>query len=450
MVATVVREACPKARRRGAAVVAASALLALVTASVCEPIQAGQWRIKPRVSVRETYSDNISRASTGRQRHEFVTSISPGISARGRGGRLDVGLAYDLDSVRHARGINADRLNHRLQANARAELIKQLLSVSVAATAGQQNVDNTASLANDTVSANDSTSQFFTYSVSPMARHRLGSYADVTVTTRLSQVFNEQALSSSSRTTNATVSSGSRFQRLGWRLNVNSRFIENSTGSTSEFRNGSGRLSYRFNRKASVFASVGLQLNDFRTLRADADGATWQIGGTWIPTSRTSLQGSYNRQFFGNHFAGSLRHRSRRAVFAANYSESVTTTSIQQLEQVLVPFVDPFGEPVLDPGSGEPILVPVDTATLTDEVMVLRRFEGSVTWQGRRTSASLRSSAQLRNFEVSADEESVFGMSASLSRRLSRRLGVVSTPSGRLPLSGAHRDRTPASAWAVR
>ena len=107
-------------------------------------------------------------------------------------------------------------------------------------------------------------------------------------------------------------------------------------------------------------------------------------------------------------------------VFGASFSESATTSSTLQFERVLVPFVDEFGNEIIDPGSGTPILIAIDTPTITDEVIILRRFQGSLAWRGQRSTASMQVSNQLRNFEVSGDEESVFSVSARLSRTLSR------------------------------
>ena len=381
---------------------------------------AGEWRVTPRVSASETYSDNIALAPAGSEQHDFLTTASPGIAVRGSGGRINLNLAYDMQLTDYARNTAASTRSHRLQAGARADVIDQILSINFASSAGQQNTSNVGVLAQDASTAGGNTTQFFTYSVAPVGRHRLGSYADVVVNTNYSQVFNEGSVGSDSLSNRVTISSGRKFQRLGWSAAYRGNRISNSTGSTSEFRSGNATLSYRINRKWSVNGSTGAEFNDIQTSRSTADSITWAFGGSWTPTSRTSLQANYNHRFFGNAASFNLQHRARRMVFGASFSESATTSSTLQFERVLVPFVDEFGNEIIDPGSGTPILIAIDTPTITDEVIILRRFQGSLAWRGQRSTASMQVSNQLRNFEVSGDEESVFSVSARLSRTLSR------------------------------
>ena len=393
----------------------------VVSAGVWSESNAGEWRVTPRVSARQTYSDNINLDPSGFERHDFITSVSPGIAARGRGGRINLDLAYDLQVLDYARNSSPRRQSHRLQAGAQAEVIEQILSVDFRSTAGQQSTDNTTALAQDPTAGVDNTSQFFTYSINPVARHRLGSYADIIVSTGFSQVINERSVNSDARTLNIAVDSGARFQRLGWQLGYNQRAISNSTNSTTDFRSANAGVSYRFNRKWSAFVSGGAEFNDFQTSRSTTDAITWRLGGTWTPTSRTNITTSYNRRFFSDSISMALQHRARRTVITASFDETATTTTTLQLEQVLVPFVDEFGEEVVDPGTGEPLIVAIDTATPTDEVIILRRFAGSIAWQGQRTNASLSISEQIRDFELSGDTERVFAVSAGVSRRLSRK-----------------------------
>ncbi|RKZ33706.1 MAG: hypothetical protein DRQ37_08595, partial [Gammaproteobacteria bacterium] len=120
---------------------------------------------------------------------------------------------------------------------------------------------------------------------------------------------------------------------------------------------------------------------------------------------------------------------SRRTAWTARYEEDTSTTSQVQLERQLISLVDAFGEPIVDPTSGANIAIPVNTATITDEVFVRRLFQGSVSARGRRTTASLNIFAERREFQLSGDEETVYGISANASRRLSPRTNLSASTS---------------------
>ena len=102
-----------------------------------------------------------------------------------------------------------------------------------------------------------------------------------------------------------------------------------------------------------------------------------------------------------------------------NYSEEPTTGNQITLDREFIPLLDPFGDPILDPDTGDFITIPVDTPTTVDQVLINRAFSGSIAFRGRRTDATLRVFDVYRDYEVTPDEE-VYGVSASASRRLSR------------------------------
>ena len=137
----------------------------------------------------------------------------------------------------------------------------------------------------------------------------------------------------------------------------------------------------------------------------------------------------------------------RRAVFSASYNESATTTSQVQLERILVPLADAFGEPILDPASGLPIAVPVDTPTLTEEVFIVRRFSGSASLRGKRTTATFSLFDERRSFEFTGDDERVYGASSNVSRRLSRRTSANANGNWQVsePRTGGRQD----SRWSL-
>ena len=79
-----------------------------------------------------------------------------------------------------------------------------------------------------------------------------------------------------------------------------------------------------------------------------------------------------------------IQHRHRRWTFSSQYSEDYETLLTDLQQTVLLPLVDDFGNPILDPFNGAEILLPINVSTLTDEVFINRRLTGSAGYALRR------------------------------------------------------------------
>ena len=146
-------------------------------ASVGSVSLAGDWTISPRVSVTETYTDNVRLASEGEEVPELITNVSPGISIRGAGARLSVNFDYVYELLYYGRHTTATETFHTLQGNANAELIKSLFYVDARSTISQQNVDDGITAA-DNLNATGNRDAVITTSISPYVNYSLGTYAN--------------------------------------------------------------------------------------------------------------------------------------------------------------------------------------------------------------------------------------------------------------------------------
>ncbi len=394
--------------------------LLLALTSFAFPAGATEWQVKPRMTVRGTYTDNVRLVSDDEE-NEFVTDFNPGVFITGEGPRLDFKVLYNLQAIVFP-GENFDNeINHQLQSSGTTQLVDELFFFDVGGTIRQTNADNAGRLATDNISRTGNRIDTYTYRLSPYVRRRLGSYARTEVRYRFDEVINEgDFVDSKAHTVRAVIDSGTRFQRLPWRLFYSGEFVDNDDGTTTDLQNTGGNVRYRFNRQFSLLANGGYELNDFSTRRRDDSGPFWRVGAIWTPSRRTTLQAGYGDRFFGDVFFFSLSHRSRRTVWSAGFEEDIALTRQVQIEEVLVPLEDPFGERIEDPVSGADIRLPIDQATPTTEPFIRRRLDASVAVRGRRTHLVVRGFREKRDFEQTGDDELVFGADASLRRRLSR------------------------------
>ncbi|MDZ7752492.1 MAG: TIGR03016 family PEP-CTERM system-associated outer membrane protein [Gammaproteobacteria bacterium] len=398
--------------------------MALVVAVNMSPVQAGEWRLTPRLSIQETYTDNIDLAPQGEERSDFVTSINPGLGLSGRGGRVNVNLQYTMQNLRHKRDDIGDSTNHQLQAGGDVELIEQMLSVNARATASQQNRDNRGRIATSNISNTGNREDVYTFAITPVFRHHFGKYADTEASTTYDWVENGgDGDASTSGGFQARMNSGRYFARVPWSISYSTRTLDGADGGEdNEFESLSGTLTYVFSRRYSVFTSVGHSRNDTNNQDIESSGIVWSAGLNWTPSPRTSFSGGLEKNPVGDNVFFDFQHRRRRSVWSASLSQSATTARDLQLERILIPLEDPFGEPIETP-DGDIILIPIDTVRQTDEVFVDQTFNASMAMQGRRSTVRLGINWSERDNQGD-DDETVQGLSFGLNHTLSRAMSA--------------------------
>jgi len=413
--------------------------LGLLCSGVPTALSAAEWTIVPRVNIDQVYSDNVRLQSEAAAQAEFVTTVEPGIVVRGNGRRLNLAFDYNLETLVYKRDADSNAINHQMQLSGDAELWKQIAFLEFRATRSQENSNTLSGAGTDNISVSNNRTDVQTYSLTPIFRHRLGNYIDVESRTTINQVSNETGSTRSTSTSfgsTATLSSGDYFARLPWSISVTDRRVTNSSGTKNTFKKLQSEARYNFSRKYGVLARLASERNEFSSNQPETGGASWDLGFTWTPSPRTEIELGGGRRFFGNSVFLDLSHRTRRMLFTASFSEDITTSRDEQLERILVPLVDAAGIAVFDPISGAQISVPIDNLTSSEEVIVQSRFDGSVTYEGRRTTLGLTGFSSFRTGQLNGAESEVIGSSLTLNHKLNRlismdgRLGFQSTSSG--------------------
>ena len=381
-------------------------------------VHAVEWRFRPRVSVAETYSDNINLAPDGGERHDFVTDVSPGFSLRGEGRRVFLDLFYNLQYLNYARDTRNDRFNHQLRAVGNAELLEDLFFVDLRSSYRQENTDSLGRLASDTLSVTGNENDVFTFLVSPYLRRRFGTFMDAELRYTHDRVeridLDDDSTGNSGR---FELTSGSEFQSLPWLMYYQYTNEDSDRSGTSIFERGEARGTYFLTRKIGIQFGGGYERIKFDFPPRDDDEITWRAGLTLRPTPRTVLEGGIEHRIFGDAPFVSLSHRSRRTAVTLSYSENITTTNRIRLDRVFLPVVDVFGDPILDPDTGEAVRIPVDLPTQVNEVVVNKSLNGNLAVQGIRTVAGLAVFGARREYEISPDEQ-VYGLRLYADRSL--------------------------------
>lgn len=317
-----------KQRRHAALALAPLALL------LSQPTQAA-WKFTPTVELRETYTDNLRLARKGREQGDWITEITPGFTVSKRSDRVRFDATYQLHYFAGASDIgdDVDRAQSSLAARLAAEVVGDWLYFDGAASISQQPVSAFGPLLSNRAYANINNTEVRTFSASPYLRHRFGSTATVELRYVRDKVdTGRQRLGNADGETVAlSVVSGSRFTDLGWNLLVREQTIDDELAPETSAATASFGLRYSLSRTMALTGNVGYDKYDYAALGGVTKGNSWSTGVIYTPSSRTRIEASAGRRFYGDSYHLSANHRARRAAFSLSYSDAVTNTRSQFL-----------------------------------------------------------------------------------------------------------------------
>ncbi len=307
--------------------------VAALTLSLSSSSYAADWKITPSLDLRETYTDNVRLASTGNEKSDFITQVSPGVSVTGTGSRLKARFSYTMQNLAHASEDSNIRTSHQLNGHGNAELMEDLFFLDGRAGLSQQNISLFGPQTTDNTYLTGNRATVANYSVSPYLRNRFGSiatselrYTHDEVRTRVGGLSNSKGDSIL-----FNLSSGPAFSKLGWGLHYSKRKTDYSGLSDIDTESYSGNLRFVVTPKISLIATKGYEKNNYLSIGTKPEGDFWTAGFSWAPSARTSLAASTGHRFFGKTQSLAASHRSRNTVWSINYSEDISTTRSQLL-----------------------------------------------------------------------------------------------------------------------
>ncbi len=364
-------------RKRRRLLAAPLAVPAAVMAALLAPAAHGaDWNFVPSVTLRETYTDNVARASDDLARSQFVTELTPGFTLDAKGRRLTLRAGYQLSVFAFADSdlAGTDSSRHQFSGNARAALIDELLFVDASGSIGNQAISpfGPQALNNSYATANQALVK--AYRVSPYLVHKFGNLARAELRyTRDAVDSGTVGLGNSDSDSVAlNLSNANATRRFGWNL-VHSRQRLDNDVSVSNTELSSLTLRYALTARLSLNGSIGHDAYDYESLGGATEGESWNAGLTWTPSRRTTVTASVGKRFFGDSYSLTALHRSRYSVWSINYNDAVTTSRAQFL---LPGTIDTAG--TIDTGPMPSSLVdPVERARALQEYIAANGLPGS-------------------------------------------------------------------------
>jgi hypothetical protein len=426
------------------------------------------WTMMPSLQVREIYSDNIRLAPKNAEKSAFVTEVSPGVSVRGQSARSTLNLNYRMQNLYNAQGDKGFNTFNQLQYNSRNVLIHNKLFLDSRSSVSQQNLTNTQ-IANDNISGSGNSTNVTTFGLSPYWTPHFGSYANGlfrfnfnTITTGADSSSSPDASSPLSPISDtltlaetAQLNSGTKFKRVSWNLMFNNRENYRKGGDDVKFQSSNATVKTYINKYFNVFAQGGYSDNDFQTTTSsNKNGFFYTFGAQWIPSQHYSIAvGAGNNSYVtvsispiqriswittyrdneiglnrGKTWQTSLNYRTRRSIWALTHDNDTTTTQEILSELQIFQVQDQFGNIIIDPVTRQPVQFALNIPTLTNEVIVRKRWNFSVSFATGKSTISANAFNEDRDFQVTGNNEIVSGLSGTWNWQFASRTSAYLRP----------------------
>ncbi len=405
--------------------------------------------IRPSVSTKEIFSDNINLSTSGNEKSAFVSEVSPGVSIIGRSARSILNLNYRMQNLYNAGGNNKLSTANQLQYNSHNTLYTNRLFLDSHSSISQQNTNNLYQTANDNISNSGNSTTVSTFGMSPYWTPRFGDYANGnlrlnfdTVTTGSNSNNNSNStLNPITDTVNIAeivqLNSGNEFKRVKWNLAHNNTESYRDGGDNVKFQNSNASVRTYLNQYFNVFAQGGYSNNSFlSTTNTSKNGVFYTFGGQWKPSSYYSVEvGGGNNSYVtvnispmqrltwnttyrknsiglntGTTWQTALNYRTRQSTWALKHDNDTTTVQDILLQQQRTNAQDPSGNEIVNPVPEQRL---INIPTLTNDVIVRKTWNLSSTYNTGKSTIGASAFNEDRVYQLSGNSEKVRGISGS-------------------------------------
>ncbi len=268
------------------------------------------WFFAPRLSVSQTFTDNVGLDASGANRSDQITEISPGLRLQGESARMRMFVDYSMRNFAYAQDSTRNRISNTLNSFGTLEAIDKWLFVDLSAVIAQQTISALGTQSTSATSVNSNSTDTTSVRLSPYVRGRFGALADYEMRYTHSDTRSSSNLAANiaSDDVSARLRGATAFANLGWSLEGSRQSIEYGGGRRSEADRARLFLSYQIDPQVKLNASAGLEANDYSSAEKRTR-SNFGYGADWSPNERTRLSLFKERRFFGDGRNISFTHR---------------------------------------------------------------------------------------------------------------------------------------------
>lgn len=378
-------------------------------------------KIEPKVQVQAVYTDNVELTGTNTQ-SDLIFVGSPGLFIDIDRNRARGSIDYNLSGFFSTHDTSRSEIRHRLNGFVEGDIVRDLFSVRVNGSVGQQFADISGPISANTGNFTDNRRTVQGYSVTPRLYREFGSFGQgqITYTYGYSRFENDNdnpnavsLFDSNRHRAGASFDSGSRFTRLSWGLSGFYDRVKRGNGNEFEAIESKLALGYALGRKIRIVSDLGYEDFQDDTLGRDEDGFIWNAGINVTPSRRSEFEFRAGERFGDLVFSGNARYRiDSRHTISGSYSEDIQVFGRGNIDRISLIEAILRGIPVDE--NGVPITVGAPGFELTNFAFRQKRASLSLQRSSRLFSTTLTGFWERRRFDAEPDARISFGGTASL------------------------------------
>ena len=363
------------------------------------PLQAEPIVSNVGVLTRLLFTDNLF-LQTEEKESAPILQILPNISGGRQGNRASYRYFYGPSAVFYGGGYSElNQVFQVLQADAAVDLIDQYLGLRMTARANQVAIEpGERRVGFDALGNPNAFTQTASFTITPVIRLPIvrSDFATVQIEPGLNYQFTGDTVGRNDSQgdfgsiSRVRVRSGEMFSRFTWGATAESN-VFNRDDST-RYQTLIANLGYRITDQWQIQGLAGYDDGNYLS-QDDTRTPRWRITPVWTPSPNTSVGVGYGERYGGTDWYMSLRRRFTKATLSANYEVVLSDSRTELLNEDVVQFEDPFGDPVTNPAFNQDVDGTVTTGDLLPGTFVLERLRGvfayrsgrnNFTWQLRR------------------------------------------------------------------
>lgn len=409
------------------------AILVFTVVGISASAVAGDLRITPYVSARETLSDNVDLGPDGKEESALISTVTAGVTIRSDSRSVQAALDVSA-SVIHQTAGEDEGIRFRLSADqsssgfATVELMEDQLFVDGSVSASRELL-NAAS-----ADAESNRETAIAYTLSPYLVNHFENFANGELRYALSQVIlvgeddGGQADGFSDDTRHRlsySLDSGRDFTQLLWSLDARASFTDRTENEDIKRGDTSFGVEYLVDRHFSLLGSVGYQHFDDGNSNNDVDSPSWDAGFRWRPGERVELRATYGVDFDDERLSADLSYRiGAFTTLRASFDKILETGQERLLRDLSFIDTDPETDLLIDTRTGlpfDPNSVPVSILTTTTRTQT---FRAGLSYARSRNSFGIDGIVTDQDEEAGVNDEKVYSIHVTYGRRLNRRTNL--------------------------
>jgi hypothetical protein len=375
---------------------------------------AAPWEFNPRITLSETWTDNVGLAVDGQEESEWITELRPGFSLRRDGPRSNVRFTYDLQALWYAEDSERNDVYHQASGIADFIVVPESLFLDTFARYDQRNINPAGRVAVGNLFDTDNRTDALVFGASPYHLGRWGNWgqSELRYSYRGTRYYNTDPTSTSveesdTNAISAWLGSPEVAQQLSWRASGSYSRTDFDVSPEFEYAQVSLDVGVPVGLRTRLTGTVGRE-SDLRvdTTTGDLDSSFWYAGFIWAPDERQTLSARAGERYFGTSWGGNYTRRAARGTLTLDYSENPTTSAgILATDPAVPPTVRPGADPTLDA-----------------RIFLEKRFLGTASYELVRSTIDFRIISSRRIYEdETGGTEKIHGAGLGYSWRMAPR-----------------------------